>query len=380
MMQLLENDAFFLPLSAAVILATACYALCANNNALRNAAPSLCLSVGLLFTFIGIGLSLRAINPAQGVDAIMALMNGLKTAFWSSVMGLSCSIVLKSILLHRQPTQPTPAVFLDTLGRRHQTIIDKMDDFAETVATRLGQTLSSSVDRALAELPARIEQAGREFAAASDRLCALNAAHQVHIDNWHHFLDEYKTQNEAAVAALTTAIAPFTEAMAQQQAWFEQAVEGMETLAALKAKAEASLDVQARLLTNYGDLATHIETTFDKQQQAYVIEINKLADNITQEVQKFDVAIADQFKKQLDHQDQLLTSLLENISAGVAKESEESLARLAAAMRNIIDCGMQTFTETAMQVDSINLEMKAQLAQHQAQLETVAQARDVASV
>ncbi|PAJ73336.1 hypothetical protein CJF42_16220 [Pseudoalteromonas sp. NBT06-2] len=66
--------------------------------------PSLCVTVGIFFTFLGIAISLNSLDEtATSQHAFDALLMGLKSAFWSSVFGLAGSILCKMRLAKRLP-------------------------------------------------------------------------------------------------------------------------------------------------------------------------------------------------------------------------------------------------------------------------------------
>ncbi len=60
-------------------------------------APAVLASVGILGTFIGIVVGLLGFDPAQLDESIEGLLQGLKTAFISSVAGLSASLVFRGL-------------------------------------------------------------------------------------------------------------------------------------------------------------------------------------------------------------------------------------------------------------------------------------------
>lgn len=60
-------------------------------------APAVLVSLGILGTFIGIVIGLLDFNARNIQDSIEGLLNGLKTAFITSLVGMSLSLVLKAL-------------------------------------------------------------------------------------------------------------------------------------------------------------------------------------------------------------------------------------------------------------------------------------------
>jgi len=52
------------------------------------------VSVGVLGTFVGIFIGLQAFNPADIVNSVNEILVGLKTAFFTSIVGMSVSTIL----------------------------------------------------------------------------------------------------------------------------------------------------------------------------------------------------------------------------------------------------------------------------------------------
>jgi ABC-type transporter Mla subunit MlaD len=67
-----------------------------------NAAPSILTSVGIFGTFLGIALGLMEFDAADVEASVPQLIEGLKTAFWSSIAGLfgAMTIKLRHVLNH----------------------------------------------------------------------------------------------------------------------------------------------------------------------------------------------------------------------------------------------------------------------------------------
>lgn len=52
------------------------------------------VSVGVLGTFVGIFIGLQAFNPDDIINSVNEILVGLKTAFFTSIVGMSVSTIL----------------------------------------------------------------------------------------------------------------------------------------------------------------------------------------------------------------------------------------------------------------------------------------------
>lgn len=59
--------------------------------------PTLLITTGIAFTFLGIAIGLQKFDISNTVDSLPHLINGIKTAFWGSFAGIVFAIILKLI-------------------------------------------------------------------------------------------------------------------------------------------------------------------------------------------------------------------------------------------------------------------------------------------
>lgn len=57
--------------------------------------PSMLITVGIGFTFLGIAWGLKDFNTEDPTASLGTLVNGIKTAFWGSLAGVIASIIIK---------------------------------------------------------------------------------------------------------------------------------------------------------------------------------------------------------------------------------------------------------------------------------------------
>ncbi len=69
-----------------------------ENKSTMDAYPSILSTLGVLGTFIGIAVGLKEFNTGHIDTSITTLLDGLKTAFWTSIVGMICSMIVSSII------------------------------------------------------------------------------------------------------------------------------------------------------------------------------------------------------------------------------------------------------------------------------------------
>jgi hypothetical protein len=124
--------------------------------------PGICVSIGVLGTFIGIYIGLQDMDFIVGQmdvlqNSIMKLLEGLKMAFLTSIVGMLCSILLKLVyelipaFFHRstEVTEEDPILLLqqnnDGLETLNQSIFRIEESIATIFASVDGTTFSSQL-------------------------------------------------------------------------------------------------------------------------------------------------------------------------------------------------------------------------------------------
>ncbi|KAA3669578.1 hypothetical protein LHL03_21125 [Pectobacterium carotovorum] len=127
----------------AVILA---YFIYSNQNFTEKKAhesPGILITIGILATFLGIALGLASFDMNDVENSLPKLINGIKTAFWASVVGVACALIIKWRYAFRgvrtKNNQPTPTdstiddivqhlqLSTESIGRLHYAIAGNED-------------------------------------------------------------------------------------------------------------------------------------------------------------------------------------------------------------------------------------------------------------
>ncbi len=118
---------------AVVLLLGIFFALGLRHGRLRQIAPGLMVSVGILGTFCGIFIALHPLDfsPGKINDSIETLLNGMATAFITSLLGIAAAIVFRFrraiIPALKEPVSPEQAQILERLDAIKQAIAGEGD-------------------------------------------------------------------------------------------------------------------------------------------------------------------------------------------------------------------------------------------------------------
>ena len=63
------------------------------------------VSVGVLGTFVGIFIGLQGFNPLDIINSVNDILVGLKTAFFTSIVGMSVAIILSIVEKLRESSE-----------------------------------------------------------------------------------------------------------------------------------------------------------------------------------------------------------------------------------------------------------------------------------
>ena len=144
-----------------------------RKKAFRKSAPVLMTSVGILGTFVGIWIALIPFDTDNSKDSINALLEGMKTAFFTSVMGLFSGVVFRCLWYSGSPPQILP-------GERQ--IIEGLSDIKKAIADG-----NSGVILELSEL----RKENKEGFATLDGLA--DAIKDALVDNLEKLIEEIRT-------------------------------------------------------------------------------------------------------------------------------------------------------------------------------------------
>ncbi|MBA0205893.1 hypothetical protein [Pectobacterium aroidearum] len=92
MLSILPLDTWFF---IAVILAYFIYSNWNFTEKKAHESPGILITIGILATFLGIALGLASFDMNDVENSLPTLINGIKTAFWASFVGVACALIIK---------------------------------------------------------------------------------------------------------------------------------------------------------------------------------------------------------------------------------------------------------------------------------------------
>ena len=115
----------------------------------RQQAPAMMTSIGILGTFAGIYVAMLPLDfsPLNMNHSVTALVNGMKTAFLTSLMGLGAAILFRfttALGWHRKAPSPADDGVLSALSDIHTAIAGKDDDSLTSQISRLRLNVKDS--------------------------------------------------------------------------------------------------------------------------------------------------------------------------------------------------------------------------------------------
>lgn len=111
-----------------------------------NSAPAILTSIGIFGTFFGIALGLAGFDSADIEASVPNLIEGLKTAFWSSIFGLfgALSIKLRQVLEYIKSVETKNKVKTASISDLAALLLDIKDMLKDSGLLNLDESLKSS--------------------------------------------------------------------------------------------------------------------------------------------------------------------------------------------------------------------------------------------
>ena len=186
-----------------ILLMTVYFHSFAYNMNTVNSAPALLTSIGIFGTFVGIAQGLQEFDTLQIQDSVPSLLEGLKTAFWTSIAGLFAALSIKfRYVVVTQPRQKTGRTNTVTLADLHQEMVnltstfkDKYDDGNQQI-NHLETSLVQSVDKLNASMNQyQTDMADANANALVEAISTVMREFNVRINE--QYGDNFKKLNEA---------------------------------------------------------------------------------------------------------------------------------------------------------------------------------------
>ena len=336
-----------------------------SRNGLRGldrSGPTLLTTLGVLGTFVGIALGLRDFDVSNIDKSVPLLLEGLKVAFLTSIVGLGTAILLRGWQIIRPlPEQAegdvTPATIHTTLKAIEAGIVqassqqqESLEELRKAISADSDSSLFTQIQKLRTDVRDGQQELTKEFRqfaktmAENNSKALIEALEQV-IRDFNTQLNEqfgenFKQLNEA-VGALLTWQENYREHVEALERRLEAAVQATEASEQALSKIAGHMDQIPETLQNLRDilkgLDEHLETVAelrDKAIEAFPViddNLTKLTDKLGKSVQQVIQRSDDALQRQQDAHDKLhqgFNTLLEN-----AQQSQE---RFEDALKEIL--------------------------------------------
>lgn len=299
-----------------------------------NYSPSILTSVGIFGTFLGVALGLSEFNTAAVEDSVPQLLEGLKTAFWTSIAGLLGALSIKfryavasmRVRAHRESKMTATmddlawhlerianAVATDNkeqqnwLDWRDQFLIQQKEQHAQVLAALTSYqhqmteantaALEKAISHVMTEFNTRIEeQYGDNFKRLNEAVGRMLTWQEANKDQIETLMSAHERSAQSSVAA-----AESFERLITQTRSFTSVAEDMETLL-------SALQSQSENLREY--LTTFSTLIVDAQQG-----LPQLEDRI--------MLLTRGLQETVEGQSLQMRELLESTAAGIQQTSEK---------------------------------------------------------
>lgn len=209
------SDVFILA-TLLLALASIIFSLIHRFDVFVSAMPNLLTSLGILGTFAGIVVGLMGFDPQHIDSSIQGLLGGLKTAFLTSLTGMSCSILCK---LFQNVTKPKDENVTDDIGPEQifnclNTQTEKLESVVAALQGQDDSSLANHLKNVRIELADMRRMHTSNYADQSERQNAFS-------DQLWHQMEQFgdllsKSATEQVINALKEVIVEFNEKLTEQ--------------------------------------------------------------------------------------------------------------------------------------------------------------------
>lgn len=348
---------------------------------LDRAGPPLLTTIGVLGTFVGIFIGLLDFNVDEIDKSVPKLLDGLKIAFATSILGMTSAVSLKIVqAVTPQPTEQEAeaspeAIYatLQSIDRGIERSADEQKAALEEVRKAISADADSSVLTQIQKLRTTVQdgqkeliQEFRDFArtmAENNSKAMIEALEKV-IRDFNTQLNEQFGENfkqlNAAVGALLTWQENYRQHVETLESKIDAAVKGLESsdaalreIVAHTSQIPEALRSLQEILDGFAKSATELEAHLeavgslrDKAVEAFPI----IEGNVKKLTDEFSVAVRDSLAKTeaaLEKQDEATKTLLRGFS-DLVKMADDAQHAFDKAIEKTLTT-MQTSTQTAME-------------------------------
>lgn len=346
-----QFSAWTLGLMIAIAGLTVFFHVFRYSNRTAEIAPNILTSIGIFGTFLGVALGLWHFDTTDIQGSVPKLMDGLKTAFWSSIVGLLGALTLKirAALAQtgRREVKQTRVATIDDLDaslkhladqmnpeqdkglpqqlqRQHIQSLERMnqviatlENYEERMAEANARALVNAIEMVMREFNTKInEQYGDNFRRLNESVIAMLEWQKQYKDQ----IRDLITEQERTSGSMKEASEAF-EYMVRHANAFNGISESLQDLLngleAQRANLQAQLSSLADLVNHAADglpkledrivaLTQGMADAVQKQQHWAAEQLGKMQQGIEQQLQQ---SLVDSGQRLQDQQNQSLQSL-----------------------------------------------------------------------
>ena len=368
------------------------------SETISKSAPGILISLGILFTFIGITYALYNFDPQNITRTIPELLEGLKLAFVSSIAGLITSILYRFITIivrfikfgadkisKKSKGELTPEHFYEKIEDMSQSIkegnnnikealvgdgeaslstqIGKLRndfrDFAEKVKEEGSQSLIKALEEVIKDFNTKInEQFGENFKKLNEAVQALVIWQKEHKEQVENLTELFKTAQEGiqhaneSINGIRESTSQIPEHMESLRAAFdttnnriEELYGGLEALAKIKENAEQSIPA----------IKEHLDNILEEFQKGIEKQRQSINENI-EDIQNLQQDTDNLMKNYIQHAGTLIEQHLAGMTEGLenaAKQQNEQINNILEETQNGIEKQRQSINENIEDIQNL---------------------------
>lgn len=309
-------------------------------NNLSSSVPQFLISVGILGTFYGIFIGLIEFNAAKINESILNLIDGLKLAFITSIMGIGSAIVLRIVRqvvpkkqeekeevtaedIHYQLTELINAINSDSdtsLGSQIQKMRLETNDnlnnlnksfteFAEKMAENNTKSLIEAIEQVMKDFNTKInEQIGDNFKRLNEGVEKLVVWQDTYKNQMAEMIEQFSTASQGIEKAKDN-LANISDRMET----LPKAAEDMKTLVETTQAQINDLGDKMSAFVEMKDKAVNVMPDIEKKLSEMVENVNSSVSQMVEGLNSASKNLNDNVEKQLQEMQNSSQSLNENL-------------------------------------------------------------------
>lgn len=313
------------------------------KGARANLVPSLAISGGIFFTFLGLAISLTSVSNSSMQLTFKTLLAGLSTAFWTSVVGMFMSIVAKIILAGRASGSP-----LRTVQNEVALVRQEISGLGRDISEQLGSAMTQYSQTVTAS-----------FSESSEQIVKLNNTYEESLNNLSKGIDGLLGRVNALLLPVAGVVSETEnlliqtdkllktngDSLAQQAAWIKSIEDSVGAITHLAPEAKCVFESIDRINQSVEDHSREIDKKLEESHLKFgknvekttsdaidrMINIESVQHNrIVEQLEKIDQVVKESFDVVMNQYGQGVLSLVQKkleVVAGIVAHLEYAKVR-----------------------------------------------------